>query len=204
MNFKLFFSYILILVLMSSCITTASYNLFSGRADNKVRIYKDKKYVLINNNILTGDEGFNNKINQSFSDLIGDNVFIRSSNFFLEFDNTPFIKKLNLDENVLKGIKETSNTDYLILVRTFGKNNNGYSIKKEPVIRVEDVSNYDLYREYHIILQLYDLNMRKLIYSKEAISVLNRVSYSTIAPTQISQLNQTYNRLFTDFRKSIQ
>lgn len=189
---------------MSSCVTTASYNLFSGRTDNKVKIYKDKKYVLINNNILTNDEDFNNKINQSFSDLIGDNVFIRSSNFFLEFDNSPFIKKLNLDENVLKGIKETSNTDYLILIRTFGKNNNGYSIKKEPLIRVEDISNYDLYREYHIILQLYDLNMRKLIYTKEAISVLKRVSYSTIAPTQISQLNQTYKKLFRDFKKSIQ
>ncbi|AIL44876.1 TPA: hypothetical protein ACG0AB_001773 [Elizabethkingia anophelis] len=204
MNFKLFFSYILMLALMSSCVTTASYNLFSGQADNKIKIYKEKKYVLINNNILTSDEDFNNKINQSFSDLIGDNVFIRSSNFFLEFDNSPFIKKLNLDENILKGIKETSNTDYLILVRTFGKNNNGYSIKKEPLIRVEDISNYDLYREYHIILQLYDLNMRKLIYTKEAISVLNRVSYSTIAPTQISQLNQTYKKLFRDFKKSIQ
>ncbi|MDQ8748039.1 hypothetical protein [Elizabethkingia miricola] len=204
MNFKLFFSYILMLALMSSCVTTASYNLFSGRADNKVKIYKEKKYVLINNNILTSDEDFNNKISQSFSDLIGDNVFIRSSNFFLEFDNSPFIKKLNLDENVLKGIKETSNTDYLILVRTFGKNNNGYNIKKEPLIRVEDVSNYDLYREYHIILQLYDLNMRKLIYTKEAISILKRVSYSTIAPTQISQLNQTYKKLFRDFKKSIQ
>ncbi len=192
------------LALMSSCVTTASYNLFNGRADNKVKIYKEKKYVLINNNILTSDEDFNNKINQSFSDLIGDNVFIRYSNFFLEFDNSPFIKKLNLDENVLKGIKETSNTDYLILVRTFGKNNNGYSIKKEPLIRVEDISNYDLYREYHIILQLYDLKMRKLIYTKEAISVLNRVSYSTIAPTQISQLNQTYKKLFRDFKKSIQ
>ncbi|WP_262383737.1 hypothetical protein [Elizabethkingia miricola] len=192
------------LALMSSCVTTASYNLFSGRADNKVKIYKEKKYVLINNNILTSDEDFNNKISQSFSDLIGDNVFIRSSNFFLEFDNSPFIKKLNLDENVLKGIKETSNTDYLILVRTFGKNNNGYNIKKEPLIRVEDVSNYDLYREYHIILQLYDLNMRKLIYTKEAISILKRVSYSTIAPTQISQLNQTYKKLFRDFKKSIQ
>lgn len=192
------------LALMSSCVTTASYNLFNGRADNKVKIYKEKKYVLINNNILTSDEDFNNKINQSFSDLIGDNVFIRYSNFFLEFDNSPFIKKLNLDENILKGIKETSNTDYLILVRTFGKNNNGYSIKKEPLIRVEDISNYDLYREYHIILQLYDLNMRKLIYTKEAISVLNRVSYSTIAPTQISQLNQTYKKLFRDFKKSIQ
>ncbi|CAI9675576.1 MULTISPECIES: hypothetical protein [Elizabethkingia] len=204
MKFKLFFSYILMLALMSSCVTTASYNLFNGRADNKVKIYKEKKYVLINNNILTSDEDFNNKINQSFSDLIGDNVFIRYSNFFLEFDNSPFIKKLNLDENVLKGIKETSNTDYLILVRTFGKNNNGYSIKKEPLIRVEDISNYDLYREYHIILQLYDLKMRKLIYTKEAISVLNRVSYSTIAPTQISQLNQTYKKLFRDFKKSIQ
>ncbi|AJW64831.1 hypothetical protein VO54_03400 [Elizabethkingia miricola] len=204
MNFKLFFSYILMLALMSSCVTTASYNLFSGRTDNKVKIYKEKKYVLINNNILTSDEDFNNKISQSFSDLIGDNVFIRSSNFFLEFDNSPFIKKLNLDENVLKGIKETSNTDYLILVRTFGKNNNGYNIKKEPLIRVEDVSNYDLYREYHIILQLYDLNMRKLIYTKEAISILKRVSYSTIAPTQISQLNQTYKKLFRDFKKSIQ
>ena len=192
------------LALKSSCVTTASYNLFNGRADNKVKIYKEKKYVLINNNILTSDEDFNNKINQSFSDLIGDNVFIRYSNFFLEFDNSPFIKKLNLDENVLKGIKETSNTDYLILVRTFGKNNNGYSIKKEPLIRVEDISNYDLYREYHIILQLYDLKMRKLIYTKEAISVLNRVSYSTIAPTQISQLNQTYKKLFRDFKKSIQ
>lgn len=192
------------LALMSSCVTTASYNLFNGRADNKVKIYKEKKYVLINNNILTSDEDFNNKINQSFSDLIGDNVFIRYSNFFLEFDNSPFIKKLNLDENVLKGIKETSNTDYLILVRTFGKNNNGYSIKKEPLIRVEDISNYDLYREYNIILQLYDLKMRKLIYTKEAISVLNRVSYSTIAPTQISQLNQTYKKLFRDFKKSIQ
>ncbi|MCL1671769.1 hypothetical protein M2T87_08665 [Elizabethkingia ursingii] len=188
---------------MSSCFTTASYNLFSGRADNKVTIYKEKKYVLINNNILTTDEDFNNKVNQSFSDLIGDNVFIRSSNFFLEFDNSPFIKKLNLNENILKGIKETSNADYLILVRTFGKNNNGYSIKKQPLIRVEDVSNYDLYREYHIILQLYDLDMRKLIYTKEAISILKRVSYSTIAPTQISQLNQTYKKLFGDFKKSI-
>ncbi|WP_185155330.1 hypothetical protein, partial [Elizabethkingia miricola] len=120
--------------------------------------------------ILTSDEDFNNKISQSFSDLIGDNVFIRSSNFFLEFDNSPFIKKLNLDENVLKGIKETSNTDYLILVRTFGKNNNGYNIKKEPLIRVEDVSNYDLYREYHIILQLYDLNMRNLCRSYSRIT----------------------------------
>lgn len=46
--------------------------------------------------------------------------------------------------------------------------------------------------------------MRKLIYTKEAISVLNRVSYSTIAPTQISQLNQTYKKLFRDFKKSIQ
>lgn len=70
------------LALMSSCVTTASYNLFSGQADNKIKIYKEKKYVLINNNILTSDEDFNNKINQSFSDLIGDNVFIRSSNFF--------------------------------------------------------------------------------------------------------------------------
>lgn len=204
MKFKFCFHYLLMSVFLSSCVTTASYNLFDGRADNKVKICKDKKYVLVNNNILTTDESFNHKVNQSFSDLIGDNLFFRPTNFFLEFDNTPFIKKLNLDENVLKGIKETSNTDYLILVRTFGKNNNGYSIKKEPVIRVEDVSNYDLYREYHIILQLYDLNMRKLIYSKEAISVLNRVSYSTIAPTQISQLNQTYKRVFTDFRKSIQ
>ena len=63
------------LALMSSCVTTASYNLFNGRADNKVK-YIRKKYVLINNNILTSDEDFNNKINQSFSDLIGDNVLL--------------------------------------------------------------------------------------------------------------------------------
>lgn len=30
------------LALMSSCVTTASYNLFNGRADNKVKIYKEK------------------------------------------------------------------------------------------------------------------------------------------------------------------
>lgn len=30
------------LALMSSCVTTASYNLFSGQADNKIKIYKEK------------------------------------------------------------------------------------------------------------------------------------------------------------------
>ncbi|MEL7678501.1 hypothetical protein ACV0BM_004850 [Elizabethkingia meningoseptica] len=204
MSFKLILGYLSIFVFLSSCVTTASYHLFDGRADNKVKIYKDKKYVLVNNNILTSDEDFNHKISQSFTDVVGDNLLIKPSNFFLEFDNSFFIKKLNIDENMLNGIKETSNADYLILVRTFGKNNSGYSIKKEPLIRVEDVSDYDLYREYHIILQLYDLNRKKLIYTKEAISVLKRVSYSTVAPSQISQLNQTYNRLFRDFKKSIQ
>ncbi|WP_407483353.1 hypothetical protein [Elizabethkingia meningoseptica] len=204
MSFKLILGYLSIFVFLSSCVTTASYHLFDGRVDNKVKIYKDKKYVLVNNNILTSDEDFNHKISQSFTDLVGDNLLIKPSNFFLEFDNSFFIKKLNIDENMLNGIKETSNADYLILVRTFGKNNSGYSIKKEPLIRVEDVSDYDLYREYHIILQLYDLNRKKLIYTREAISVLKRVSYSTVAPSQISQLNQTYNRLFRDFKKSIQ
>ncbi|KMU63514.1 hypothetical protein [Elizabethkingia anophelis] len=203
MNLKYCY-YLLILMFFSSCFSTASYNLYSGHADNKVQIHKDKKYVLINNNILTTDETYNDKINHDFSNLIGENLLKRSSLFFLEFDNNKFITKLNLDENSLSGIRRTSDADYLILIRTFGKNNNGNTIKKEPFIRSEDVSNYDIYREYHIILQLYDLNLKKIIYSKEAISLLKRVSYSSVTPTQISQLNQTYNKLFNDFQKSIQ
>lgn len=203
MNLKYCY-YLLILMFFSSCFSTASYNLYSGHADNKVQIHKDKKYVLVNNNILTTDETYNDKINHDFSNLIGKNLLKRSSLFFLEFDNNKFITKLNLDENSLSGIRRTSDADYLILIRTFGKNNNGNTIKKEPFIRSEDVSNYDIYREYHIILQLYDLNLKKIIYSKEAISLLKRVSYSSVTPTQISQLNQTYNKLFNDFQKSIQ
>ncbi|WP_260133749.1 hypothetical protein [Elizabethkingia anophelis] len=203
MNTKLGLYYLLILMFFSSCYTSASYALYNGPVGNKVSIYKDRKYVLVNNNILINDEEYNNKITKDFSSLIGDNLIVKPTNYFLEFDNKKLVTKLLLDETILRGIKKTSDSDCLILIRTFGKNNNGTSIKKETLFSTEDDSKFDGYREYHIILQLYDLNTNKLLYAKESISLYKRITYSGMSPSQISQLNQTYNRLFRDFKKSL-
>ena len=102
-------------------------------------------------------------------------TFVKPTNFFLEFENKRLVTKLLLDENMLKGIRNTSDADYLILIRTFGKSNNGTSIKKDALFSTEDASNFDGYREYHIILQLYDLNTNKLLYAKESISLYKRI-----------------------------
>ncbi|WP_372483165.1 hypothetical protein AB9J70_02470 [Elizabethkingia anophelis] len=203
MNTKLGLYYLLILIFFSSCYTSASYALYNGPVDNKVNIYKNRKYVLVNNNVLIDDEVYNNKITKDFSSLIGDNLLVKPTNFFLEFENKKLVTKLLLDENMLKGIRNTSDADYLILIRTFGKSNNGTSIKKDALFSTEDASNFDGYREYHIILQLYDLNTNKLLYAKESISLYKRITYSGMSPSQVSQLNQTYDRLFKDFKKSI-
>lgn len=203
MNTKLGFYYLLILIFVSSCYTSASYALYNGPVDNKVNIYKDRKYVLVNNNVLINDEEFNDRIKKDFSSLIGDNLLVKPTNFFLEFENKKLVTKLLLDETMLKGIRNTSDADYLILIRTFGKSNNGTSIKKDALLSTEDASKFDGYREYHIILQLYDLNTNKLLYAKESISLYKRITYSGMSPSQISQLNQTYDRLFKDFKKSI-
>ncbi|MCL1689408.1 hypothetical protein [Elizabethkingia anophelis] len=203
MNAKFGFYYILILIFFTSCYTSASYALYNGPVDNKVHIYKDRKYVLVNNNVLIDDDEFNNSIKKDFSSLIGDNLLVKPTNFFLEFENKKLVTKLLLDETMLNGIKSTSGADYLIFIRTFGKTNNGTSIKKDALFSTEDASKFDGYREYHIILQLYDLNTHKLLYAKESISLYKRITYSGMSPSQVSQLNQTYNRLFKDFKKSL-
>ncbi|WP_260394354.1 hypothetical protein [Elizabethkingia anophelis] len=203
MNTKLGLYYLLILMLFSSCYTSASYALYNGPVDNKVSIYKDRKYVLVNNNILINDEEYNNKITKYFSSLIGDNLIVKPTNYFLEFNNKKLVTNLLLDETTLRGIKNTSDSDCLILIRTFGKNNNRTLVKKDALFSTEDDSKFDGYREYHIILQLYDLNSNKLLYAKESISLYKRITYSGMSSSQVSQLNQTYNRLFKDFKKSL-
>ncbi|MVW84331.1 hypothetical protein FCL51_17570 [Elizabethkingia anophelis] len=190
-------------MLFSSCYTSASYALYNGPVDNKVSIYKDRKYVLVNNNILINDEEYNNKITKYFSSLIGDNLIVKPTNYFLEFNNKKLVTNLLLDETTLRGIKNTSDSDCLILIRTFGKNNNRTLVKKDALFSTEDDSKFDGYREYHIILQLYDLNSNKLLYAKESISLYKRITYSGMSSSQVSQLNQTYNRLFKDFKKSL-
>src|SRR6218665_2967559 len=101
MNTKLGLYYLLILMLFSSCYTSASYALYNGPVDNKVSIYKDRKYVLVNNNILINDEEYNNKITKYFSSLIGDNLIVKPTNYFLEFNNKKLVTNLLLDETTL-------------------------------------------------------------------------------------------------------
>ena len=47
-------------------ILSANYALYNGPVGNNVSIYKDRKYVLVNNNILINDEEYNNKITKIF------------------------------------------------------------------------------------------------------------------------------------------
>ncbi|MDX8568167.1 hypothetical protein OZ668_09230 [Elizabethkingia sp. HX XZB] len=197
MKLKLTFYVLLTSILLTSCMTTPSYYVDGG---GTVSIDKGKKYILVNNNVLSSNYELNVKVKHDFEEIFKEDLYHASYNRFLEFDNKMLADKVFLDEDMLAGIKNTSKGDYLIFIRFFGisKDKNGkvnlYSQKKNRI---------DWYREFHVLLQVYDLNARKDLLSKVCVSVLERVSDDGLATMRYSQILKTYNKVMKEFRKSI-
>lgn len=197
MKLKLTFYVLLTSILLTSCMTTPSYYVDGG---GTVSIDKGKKYILVNNNVLSSDYELNVKVKHDFEEIFKEDLYHASYNRFLEFDNKMLADKVFLDEDMLAGIKNTSKGDYLIFIRFFGisKDKNGkvnlYSQKKNRI---------DWYREFHVLLQVYDLNARKDLLSKVCVSVFERVSDDGLATMRYSQILKTYNKVMKEFRKSI-
>lgn len=100
------------------------------------------------------------------------------------------------DELIL--IKEQTNKDYLLLLKTLLKP--AYKNGKKD----NSMNNNQVKREYHIILEAYDLQNLEKIYAKESGSILEfkheGVSAST---TSDVQLEKTFQLLFNDFKNFI-
>ena len=182
-------------VIFSSCLVTPKYYLHTEKNLNNFSIKEEDKFVLIKNNFYSVGVDFSNKVDSDFSNIIK-NILLNPS--FLEFSNEKFIFHLN-DEQ-LDIIRNETKSEYILLIQT---------ILKPSILAQKNFTSITTYeknkkREYHVILQLIDIEKRKVLYSKESMSRIKiSYEYSTSSTTQDEQLLKTYNILYKDFKEEL-
>lgn len=149
---------------------------------------------MVKNNFPFNAVKFNEKVDNDFKSLFGSQLYLQQN--FIDFDVNDFKYQLTEDELIL--IKEQTNKDYLLLLKTLLKP--AYKNGKKD----NSMNNNQVKREYHIILEAYDLQNLEKIYAKESGSILEfkheGVSAST---TSDVQLEKTFQFLFNDFKNFI-
>ena len=168
--------------------TPAEYTLLE-KTTSKIHLPKDKKYLLLINNIPTNDSKFKKNIEDDFYGLFGDNISRKFKNDY--FNNFRFLNPI--DDELIKNINKDTNQDYVIFIRFMTTNKD---INRNSIVRVEDYKNLNMYREYHVLIDIIDLKNGQQKYSNESVSVLERPEDSGWTPTEISQLKQTYKKVF--------
>ena len=170
------------LIFFNSCIVTPKYYLHTNKNLSDFKLQEQHKFVLIKNNFPVNFDQFSKRVNDDFTSIINE---IKISHHFLELNTENFFYHLNTEQ--LKIIKQESNSDFLILVQTLKKN-----------------SSKENKREFHVVIQLIDLNNENILYSKEAISEIKLTDdYSTISESEKGQLLKTYEKVFKDFKEEI-
>lgn len=97
-------------------------------------------------------------------------------------------------------IRNETKCEYILLIQT---------ILKPSILHQKSFTSITTYeknkeREYHVILQLIDIDERKVLYSKESMSKIKiSYEYSTSSTTQYEQLLKTYNILYKDFKEQL-
>ncbi|HCC93372.1 MAG TPA: hypothetical protein DEQ26_03425 [Flavobacteriaceae bacterium] len=161
---------------------------------DKKLVHLDKTFLLVKNNFPFNAVKFNEKVDNDFKSLFGSQLYLQQN--FIDFDVNDFKYQLTEDELIL--IKEQTNKDYLLLLKTLLKP--AYKNGKKD----NSMNNNQVKREYHIILEAYDLQNLEKIYAKESGSILEfkheGVSAST---TSDVQLEKTFQLLFNDFKNFI-
>ncbi|MGV0958191.1 hypothetical protein ACTS91_17510 [Empedobacter falsenii] len=182
-------------VILSSCLVMPKYYLHTEKSLNNFSIKGEDKFVLIKNNFYSVGADFSNKVDSDFSNIIK-NLSLNPS--FLEFSNEKFIHHLN--EEQLDIIRNETKCEYILLIQT---------ILKPSILHQKSFTSITTYeknkeREYHVILQLIDIDERKVLYSKESMSKIKiSYEYSTSSTTQYEQLLKTYNILYKDFKEQL-
>lgn len=187
---------LLSLLALSSCVTTPRYYLGDNSIKEPLKIDLTKKYVLVKNNVLSDDFTFDKKINEDFSSIFGNSLLLNYSS--LDYNSTKLITKVRVEANMLDDIKANTGADFLILMRIFSKGNK--KVEPDQFFKSVKIEDYEAKREYHIILQVYDLHQKKLLYMNEAASVLQHLRINDLSTTANVQLTKTYYRIFKDFK----
>ena len=183
---------VFVFLFVSSCYTP-KYTLHDNlKYSEKNHINKNSTFVLTKNNFPFYADKFNTKVDTDYKSILGDKLILKQN--YLNLDTTILIDKF-LDDKELKLIKEESKSDYLIVLKTILK----------PSFTESSSNNMpNVKREYHIILELYDLTNYKRIYTKESISVLDFTHEGiSVSKTKESQLNKTFELLINDFKKYV-
>ena len=187
--------YILISFLSLSSCYTPKYALTDVlMSTEKVSIQNEKSFVLVKNNFPFNAGKFNEKVDNDFKSLFGNKLTLQQN--FINFDANVFKNRLTEEELVL--IKDQTNKNYLLILKTLLKPNFTNTKKDNSMI------NNGIKRQYHVILEVYDLENLTKIYAKESGSLLEfkfeGISGSSTAEVQ---LEKTYERLFKDFKNFI-
>jgi len=176
-----------------SCVARPKYRLISPHA-NSFKINKDKKYLLIKNNLHTNNIDFIKKIDTDFRTVLGENLHHEYSP--LEFDINKPVRVTNYFVDLLS---ETygNNYDYLVFMRFIRKPTNSEDVGQKAIIVRE--KNITTTREYHVIIQVIDLKGNQIVYTKEAISNYRKAFSTGVTTPQMKQLEDTYLHVFNDF-----
>ncbi len=194
---SLFFILIFSFISLNSCYTSANYFLKDHSIQHPIGEKIEGKILLIKNNTSSYESDFDEKINTDFRRLFGDKLVLNFKNDF--FDNYIFLQ--TIDITLLKNIKIANpDLNYIIFLRFLSTDTN---ITKPKTIQIIDYKNMKYYREYHLIFDLYNLDTQKKIYSNEAVSILEKVDDSSMYPSEMSQLKQTYAKIFSNFKKQV-
>ena len=187
--------YLILLIVLNSCYTSADYALLKKSETKSNAVYG--KILVLKNNNPTQDVVFNKMITDDFTNLFGQNLTQKLKNDY--FDNFKFLPIIN--KELLEKIKiDNPDLDYMMFIRFMTTDSD---ISKPKTLQIIDYKDIKYICEYHILFDLYNLNTKENIYSNEAVSILEKLDASGITPSELSQLKQTYKKIFKDFAKSI-
>ncbi len=187
--------YLILLIVLNSCYTSADYALLKKSETKSNAVYG--KILVLKNNNPTQDVVFNKMITDDFTNLFGQNLTQKLKNDY--FDNFKFLPIIN--KELLEKIKiDNPDLDYMMFIRFMTTDSD---ISKPKTLQIIDYKDIKYIREYHILFDLYNLNTKENIYSNEAVSILEKLDASGITPSELSQLKQTYKKIFKDFATSI-
>lgn len=186
----------ILLFTFTSCVITPDYYLRSAFIDKELKIDQNAKYTLVKNNFVGNVNFLSLQINQDFSQ------YFKNINFeqqFLEFENSGYV--FDLDSDQLKNLKEETTSDFLILIKLITIPN----LTQNKTIEIKKISSSTNERKYSIVLNVYDLNQQKMIYTNEAASILKKNTSDTFFgyTDQKTQLLKTYQKVYSHFEKNL-
>lgn len=188
---------IFLLTFLSSCfVNTPSYYI-SGTNELFPESTSQSRWVVYFDNFsATAEQEVKKKIISDFQNLFQEKVeFMHQS---LSIDNYEFIG-IKLNEQDLEDIKNETNSEILVIFKIQMK----YQTQ-DKTLAIRKVG-YEKYRNLFIFLDAYDLQTKKLLYTKYSFSQLKiDDSDDFIAQTGIkTQAIKTYEKLKNDFIKFI-